>query len=526
MATTTLDAPASPETPPAALPALSRWPLLSVCAGLGIALLALSGRHGYHVDELYNRASGAHLAWGYVDQPPLVSLIARVETSLLGDTLTALRVVPALLACVVVWVAALVARELGGRAGAQLFAAAATAASLVTLNAGHVLTTNIPDLVAWVTVGWLVIRLLRTQDTRLWLAVGAVSGVGLLAKNLVVLLILALLVGVLATGRRTVLHSRHLWAGAALAALLAAPALWWQVAHGWPATEMSAALKTALGEDSRVAFVPFQVLMIGLFLTPVWIAGVVALLRRPQWRPFRAVGLAYLFMAALLIAIGGKPEYTGGLQLVLLAAGSVVVVEWARTTLRRTLAGSALVGNALLSAVLMLPVLPVAVYGSNPVLNGLGVFQLDQAGWPRLTEQVAAVHRTLPARERAHAVVYANHYGLAGALDKYGPEHGLPAVYSGHNSYADFGRPADDTEVVIAVGVDRETFGALFASCETGGRFETSLPVADQDTEFLVCRGPREPWSQLWPTLTWIGFSCPYTAEAVTARSEKGCSLT
>ncbi|MFE7133344.1 ArnT family glycosyltransferase [Streptomyces sp. NPDC057638] len=507
------------------MPVLSRRPLLAVSAGVGAVLLALSGRHGYHVDELYNRASGGHLAWGYVDQPPLVSLIARVETTVLGDSLTALRVVPALLACVVVWVTGLIARELGGGRGAQLFAAAATGASVVTLNAGHVLTTNGPDLLAWVTVGWLLIRLLRTRDTRLWLAVGAVTGVGMLAKNLIVLLLLALLVGVVSLGPRGVLRGRHLWVGTGIAAVIAAPAVLWQITHGWPAVEMSAALKTALGADSRVAFVPFQVLMIGLFLTPVWIAGLVALLRRPEWRAYRSVGLAYLFMAVLLIAIGGKPEYTGGLQLVLLSAGSVVVVRWARTTVRRSLAGTALVGNAVLSAVLMLPVLPIAWYGSNPALTQLGVFQLDQAAWPRLAEQVAAVHRSLPARERARAVVYANHYGLAGALDRYGPEHGLPRVYSGQNSYADFGRPADGTDVVIAVGVDRDAFGARFTTCEPAGEFETNLPVADQDTGFLVCRGPREPWAELWSELRWIGFQCPYTAEAITAKSKEGCTL-
>jgi 4-amino-4-deoxy-L-arabinose transferase-like glycosyltransferase len=490
---------------------------------VGVLLLALSGRHGYHVDELYNRVSGRHLDWGYVDQPPLVSLIAGAETSLLGDTPTALRVVPALLACAVVWVAGLLARELGGGRGAQVFAAAATGASLVTLNAGHVLTTNGPDLVVWVTLSWLMIRLLRTRDTRLWLAIGATTGVGGLTKNLVVLLLLALLVGVLAVGPREVLRGRYPWAGAGIAALIAAPAVLWQVARGWPAVEMSAALSTALGADSRIAYVPFQLLMIGLFLAPVWIAGLVALLRRAQWRPYRSIGVAYLFTSALLIAIGGKPEYSGGLQLVLLAAGAVVVERWATTGVRRSLAGTALVGNALMSAVLVLPVLPVAVYGSNPVLVQLGVFQLDQAAWPQLAEQVATVHRSLSPRDRAHAVIVTNHYGQAGALDRYGPEHGLPSVHSGHNSYADFGRPADDADVVVAIGVDRDAFGARFATCELGGTFQTDLPVADRGAEFLVCRGPREPWERLWSELRWIGFSCPYTAEVVTATSETGC---
>ncbi|QMU70355.1 hypothetical protein [Streptacidiphilus sp. P02-A3a] len=102
--------------------------------------------------------------------------------------------------------------------------------------------------------------------------------------------------------------------------LISAPMVAWQIAHGWPAIKMSAALTIALGADSRVAFVPFQILMIGLFLTPVWISGLVALFRRPQWRPYRSVALGYLFMSVLLIIIGGDPEYTAGLQVVLLAA--------------------------------------------------------------------------------------------------------------------------------------------------------------------------------------------------------------
>ncbi len=523
MATLTGNSSASTRREPAAVPVLNRRPLLAVSAAVGMVLLALSWRHGYHVDELYNRVTGQHLAWGYVDQPPLVSLIARLELLVFGDTLTGLRVIPALLTGVVVWVAGLIARELGGRGGAQVFAAAATGASLVTLNAGHVLTTNGPDLVTWVVVSWLWIRLLRTGDGRLWLAVGAVTGVALLTKNLIVLLLLSLLVGVLAVGPRQILRSRWLWAGAALAVLIAAPSVVWQIVHGWPQLEMSAALSKALGSASRFAFVPFQLLLIGLFLAPVWICGLAALLRRTQWQTYRSVGVAYLFMAALLIAIGGKPEYTGGLLLVLLAAGSVVLQGWAHTAARRSLAGTALAFNMAMSAVLMLPVLPIAVYGSNPVLKELGVFQLDQSGWPQLAAQVAAVHRSLSPEDRAHAVIYANHYGLAGALDRYGPANGLPAVYSGQNSYAAFGRPADDTNVVIAVGVNRDTFDALFASCEPRGTFEIDLPVADRGAGFLVCRGPRQPWSRLWSELTWIGFQCPYTAEAITADSKKGC---
>ncbi|QMU70354.1 glycosyltransferase family 39 protein [Streptacidiphilus sp. P02-A3a] len=183
MATTTRNPSASSQDRLTTVPALYRWPLLSVSVVVGVLLLSLSGRYGYHVDELYNRVSSRHLAWGYVDQPPLVAVIARVETFLFGDNLIGLRVVPALLACLDVWVSGLIARELGGARGGPGLRRRRDGRVGRHPHAGHMLTTNGPDLLSWVTLGWLFIRLLRTADNRLWLAIGAVTGVGMLAKK-------------------------------------------------------------------------------------------------------------------------------------------------------------------------------------------------------------------------------------------------------------------------------------------------------------------------------------------------------
>ncbi|MBE3015902.1 glycosyltransferase family 39 protein [Microbispora sp. NEAU-D428] len=507
-------------------PALApvRWgPSLGVGAALAAMVLALSGRHGYHLDELYTRVAGRHLGWGQIDQPPLVALVARVETAVFGDNLTALRLVPALLMGVTVVLVGLIARELGGSQRAQLLATGAAAVSGLALITAHLLGTNDFDVLVWVAVCWLAIRLARTRDPRLWLVMGVVVGAGLYAKYLLVLLLLSIGVGMLVSGPRRLLFHPYVPAGAAIAALIASPVLIWQATHGWPQFEMADALSIALADLSRISFLPMLILVVGLFLTPFWIAGLVALLRRAQWRPYRFVAVAYLFMIVLLIAIGGQAVYAGALQFVLLAAGCVVAADWARTAVRRCLAGLALAANLVTSAVLLLPVLPIQAYADNPVLAQLAITQFDQAGWPELTAQAAAVYRALPPEDRSHAVFYGNHYGQAGALDKYGPAYGLPPAYSGHNSYADFGRPADDKTVVITIGVDRAKFSQLFAQCTPAGRFTLDLPVSDAGQEFMVCRGPREPWSRLWPRLRWIGFQCPYTAMAVTAASKEGC---
>lgn len=504
----------------AALAAVPWRAILSISGALATLLLVVAGRPGYLLDELYTRAASEHLDWAQIDQPPLPALVAKLETFLFGDTLFAFRIVPALMAVVLVIFACLIARELGGSRRAQVFAAAATAGSGLAATIGHLLATNTFDVVAWVALCWLAIRLVRTGDTRLWLAIGSVIGLGLYGKYLIGLLVISLAVSVLLCGPRKLLRSKYLLGGAVIAVVLPAPVLVWQMTHGWPQFEMAAAVSKALEGLAAASFVPTMVLLLGLFVTPLWIAGLVHLVRRPE---YRFVAVAFPVMITLLLITGGPANYASALQVVLLAAGCVAAEKWARTIVRTSLIAVALALNAVASVLLTLPILPVQSFATNPVLAPFASLQLDQAGWPEMTEQAAAVYQSLPAADRAHAIFYANHYGQAGALDKYGPQYGLPRAYSGHNSYADFGQPTDDKTVVITIGVDRTVFSRLFDSCEPAGKFEITLPVSDMGQEFMVCRGPVESWSQIWPKLRWIGFQCPYTTKAVTATSKEGC---
>ncbi|WP_051731700.1 ArnT family glycosyltransferase [Kitasatospora phosalacinea] len=510
--------------PPQELTPVPWRPVSLIAAAMTLFLLALATRHGYHIDELYTRAASSHLAWGYVDQPPLVAIVAKVEIAVFGDNLFGLRVVPALLAAVAVLLAPLTARELGGGRRAQLLAASMAFASGLVMYTGHIMGTNNWDELSWITATWLLIRMVRTGDTRLWWAIGLVVGVGLTAKYLLVLLLLCLGAGLLVFGPRSVFRTWRFPAAVGVAAVIASPVLLWQITHGMPQLEMSAALSKALSTLSRSTFIPMQLLLIGLFLNPVWIAGLIALLRRPEWRPYRFVGWSYPLMVVVLLVVGGQGAYTTALQFVLLSAGAVVVDRWSRTAKRLLTIGSLTALNALSCAVLLLPVLPIDTYATNPVLKGLAIVQFDQVGWPEMTRQVSDIYRSLPEQEQQHTVVYGNHYGQAGAIDKWGPEYGLPVkAYSGHNSYADFGVPAPDKTTVITIGADRERFGKLFTSCEDRGAYHNDLPVSDDGQKFMVCRGPLKPWPELWKDLRWIGFQCPYTAEAITADSTKEC---
>ncbi|MFP5372119.1 MAG: glycosyltransferase family 39 protein, partial [Actinomycetes bacterium] len=322
--------PAPPRSAPR--PRFAAAPVAALAAGLALLLLAVAGRYGYHRDELYVLRAGREAAFGYVDQPPLTPLLAAAMDGLAPGSLLALRLPAALAASGVVVLTGLLAREFGGGRSAQLLAAASMAVSAVLLLTGHLLSTTTFDLLAWTALSWLLLRALRDGGTW-WMAVGAVAGLGLQNKLQPAFLLAAVAVGILAVGPRGVLRSPRPWAGALVALALWAPNLVWQAAHGWPQFELAEAIAAGSSGTSEpwYLFLPFQLVMVSPLLVPLWVTGWVRLARDPALRTERAFGVAYVVLAVVFLATGGKPYYLAGLYPVVLAAGARPVVEWART---------------------------------------------------------------------------------------------------------------------------------------------------------------------------------------------------
>lgn len=223
-----------PVAPRSRRPGVDLW--LLPAAVLLFHVLTAPG-YGYFRDELYYLVNGEHLGWGYVEHPPLIGWAAALVRSTLGDSLHAIRFPPALAGALTVLLVGLTARELGGRRPARVLAMLAAALTPVHLSLVSVLSMNAFDLLWWALAGWLLVRLLLAADPRLWLAFGAVAGVGLLTKVSFLFLGLGLVAGLLLARRWDLLRSPWLWAGGALAALLYLPHVLWQVAHGWPTLE-------------------------------------------------------------------------------------------------------------------------------------------------------------------------------------------------------------------------------------------------------------------------------------------------
>jgi hypothetical protein len=484
--------------------------VFTVAAILAAVLVATSGAYGYHRDELYFLASGRHLAWGYPDQPPFVPLVARLMSDIAPTSLVVLRLPSVLAAVAVVALTGLLARELGGGRAAQVFAAGAIAVSALLDGGGHTLNTTIFGLAVWTLVCWLVVRILRTGRERLWLVVGLVVGLGLFDSDLVAFLMFAIVVGLALVGPRSAFRSPWLYAGGLLAIAMWTPYLAWQASHGWP--QLAVARSIANGGSgtsaSRWLLLPEQLVLVSLYLSPVWIAGLVRLLRDGPLRRWRALGVAYFALAATFIVTGGKVYYLAGMLPLLLAAGAEPVIEWlrrGRVRMRRALIVAAFV-LTLGSLPVLLPLVPARDLHDTSIVE-LNYDAGEMVGWPTYVNEIASAYDALPTAARPSTIVLASNYGEAGAVGHYGPADSLPAAYSGHNAYYYWGPPPASATTAIAVGFGRRQLTPFCGTLRLAANLNNHLDVNDdeQGAPVWVCSDLRESWAAIWPTLRDLG---------------------
>ena len=477
-------------------------PVVALGAGLAVLLLAFAGRYGYHRDELYFLASGRHLAWGYPDQPPLVPFLARLLAP--AHSVAVLRAPPALAVAAIVVLGGLSARELGAGRSAQILTAATLAVGGVFIGSGHLLSTATFNFLAWSVVVWLVLRILRTGNDRLWLVVGAVVAIGVMDSDLVAFLMAAIVAGALVTSGGRILRSPFLWLGGAIAVAGWAPYLFWQAGHGWPQLAVSRSIAAGHSGSStpRWLVLPEQLVLLSPWLAPVWVIGLARLLRDPALRWARAVGVAYLILAVVFVVTGGKGYYLAGLFPVLVGAGAEPAVRWARRG-RSKARGGAIVAGLVLTAAgavfVALPVVPV-----TDLHNTGAQFDVrETAGWPAFVAEIAAAYRQVPTPVGGTVAILGSNYGESGAVDRYGRRYGLPHAYGVHMGYWYWGPPPPNATSVVAIGFDRDQLARFCADPVLLTRLDNHLALHndEQGAPVWSCAALRAPWKVLWPKL-------------------------
>jgi hypothetical protein len=482
----------------------------SIALGAACLLLHLivNNRYGVFRDELYFIVCGQHPALGYVDQPPLIPLVAGASHALFGTALLPLRLLPALAMSATVALAAELVRVLGGGRFAQWLCGLAVLLAPVFLVDGLLLSTDALQPLAWLACGWCLVRLVQTNDERWWLGFGLSAGISLANKYLIFLYLAGLAVGVLLTPLRRSLSKPWLYLGALIALLFLAPSLYWQAENGWPFLEL---IKGGAGGKNLVisplTFIGQQVAFVGGTSAPIWLAGLWRFAVRPPLPELRVFPIAYAVMAPLVYVLHGKAYYLTPVYPVLLAGGALAIEGWLAKPVYRWVAAGAVAGGGALAAPLALPILPPSDWAAYAQALGtssrvsateqstqgvLPQYLADMFGWREMAERVSAVYNALPPDQRAKAVFFGRNYGEAAAVDVYGPAlHGPPAI-SGHNNYYLWGPRGHDGSVVIVVGGDPVQYAKQYQSVERVGelnspyaqRYETDIPI-------FVLRGRR-----------------------------------
>jgi hypothetical protein len=487
----------------------------------GAALLAhllTNGRYGYFRDELYYLACARHLDFGYVDQPPLSILLLRLSEALLGDSLFAIRLLPALAGAATVALTGVLARELSGQAWAVALACAASLCALFNLAVGNFFSMNAFEPLLWTGCIYLLVRIINGGSPMLWLWFGALLGLSLENKHSTVFFAIGVFIALLLTPERRHFATSWIWFGGLIAFAIALPNIVWEARHHWPTYEL---LNNIARSNKNVAlspaqFIGQQILLMNPGTFPVWFGGSLWLFASREGRRYRALAITYLIALAEFIALHGKSYYLAPAYPMLFAAGGVAIahVFAARLTWLKPVLITLVLLSGALFAPTVLPLFPPekvvaymrAIHLEPPRTETSHTAALpqvfaDQFGWEEMVGSVAHVYHHLRPEDEKRAAIFCQNYGEAGAIDFFGPKFALPAAISGHQNYFLWG-PRDWTgEVALVLDTDDEDERKVFASVDDLGQVVSSpwaMPF-ERRRHIYLCRDLKISVRELWP---------------------------
>jgi hypothetical protein len=493
--------------------------MILALAACKLAVLLYAGRdYGFFRDELYYLACSRHLDWGYVDQPPLIALIAWLVRSTIGDSKFAVHLLPALAAAFMVILTAMIARELGGKRVAQGLAALAALVAPGLLGVQSFLSMNAFEPLFWMGCAWLVIRLVKTDDVKtgdqkLWVWFGILAGFGLENKYSMAIFGAGIVVGLVLTPQRRVFASPWIWIGGAIAFLIFLPNLLWNIHYHFPFLELQLNIRRS-GRDvplNPLAFFGQEILTMHPLTLPIWLAGLWFFFS-PAGKPFRALGWAWLFTAAVIVIVSPRIYYLFPAFPILFASGSVF---WeAQAHWKRYVWPIGLAVTAVLFAPFAIPVLAPETYirysrmlhfGPPAIethrLGPLPQMFADRFGWEDIAATVARVYNSLPPDVRQKTAIFGQNYGEAGAIDQFGPKYGLPPAISGHQSYFLWGPRGYTGESMIVLNGRQSVLEERFAEVHKVASVDNPYAMPFEHFDIFYCRGLKQPLSELWPHL-------------------------
>jgi hypothetical protein len=480
-----------------------------------------NNRYGYFRDEFDYIACGDHLAWGYVDQPPLIPFLIHVCRAVLGDSLRSIRFIPALASSLLVVQTALIAREFGGRRFALLLSTITVVVAPHYLSDGSLLTTNCLEPNLWMGCAYFAILAIKHSRPRYWLWFGVIAGIGLEEKYTIALFGFGIVAGLLFTQQRRALASKWPWLGGLAALLIFLPNLLWNIHYHWPFFQLMHNIR-ADGRDVILGpgqYFVQQTILVHPLAAPIWITGLIALFFSARLKPYRFLGWSYVVCYAALFLLHGKNYYLAPAYPMLLAAGAVVIdfgfdrpsTTWLKPAIAIVLLASGahlapvavpmLSPDHFISYAKTLPLkLPVMEHEHERA--ALPQWYADQFGWQEIVDETALAWNQIPQAEKSDCAIFAQDYGQAGAIDFLGRRAGLPPAISGHQTYFLWGPRGYSGQCMIVLGDRRQRLEQIFDSVKYVGTSADNPYGLETEIAVYICRGPKfGTLTQLWPQL-------------------------
>ena len=472
--------------------------------------MAVAGNYGYFRDELYYIVSGTqHLSLGYVDFPPFIAYVAALLYPISGDSLVSIHILPALNEALLVFVAGMIARELGGGRRAQLLAAISTLVALAFLAFGSLFTPDSFDSLWWSLLTYLTVRIVRRRKPKLWTAAGLVVGIGMLTKLTILFFVATLFISFLAIpSARGYLRSKWLALGALISVVFVLPMTYWNAVNGWPMVHFYTEFRGDFSGGGPLSFLYAQAAIMSYLTLPIIVAGLFFYLRSKEGSQLRAFGLASGILLVTMTVLGMKVYYLAPIYPMLFAGGAVLIERGSSSKkgVSRWFGSRPFVACMIIVGVLLAPVaMPVLTPSTFVSKYGVSDYQNspnpDRFGWSLYVSNLSQAYNTLPASVKSQACILTSNYGEASAVNFLGKGSRLPEAISGHNNYYVWGPGSCTGKVLITIGYsvsdDQKSFGNVTLlttlTCQYCISYELNLRV-------YLCTNPAfSSFLSVWP---------------------------
>lgn len=459
-----------------------------------IGHMVFAVNYGYHRDELYYIVSGTqHLSLGYVDFPPFIAYVAALLNVIAKDSLLSIHVVPALNEAIVVFVAGMIARELGGGRRAQVLAAVSTLLTFALLAFGSIFTPDSFDSLWWSLLAFVVIRIVRRKEPKLWLVAGFVIGIGLMTKLTILFFVVALLISFLVfPSGRQYLKSRWIVLGGLLSVAFILPMIYWNSINGWPMVHFYEEFRGDVSGGGPLSFFSTQLALMTYLNVPIFLIGLYFYLRSGEGSQLRGFGLSYILLYVFMTVLDMKPYYLAPAYPMLYAGGAILIERSSasRKGVFRWFGSRPFIACVIVVAILLAPI-AMPILSPPTVISKYGATnyqispQPDRYGWSMLVSNLYSAYNSLPASVKSQACIITSNYGEASAVNFLGRSLGLPQAISGHNNYYIWGPGSCTGNVLITIGFslsdDQKSFANVTLlttiNCPYCINYETNLPI-------------------------------------------------